>query len=45
MTIRDTRAWADEAGEQLVTDRGLRQGRGGLDPAKEAELLEAWRER
>ena len=30
-----------EAGEQLVTDRGLRQGRAGLDPAKEAELLEA----
>ena len=45
VTIRDTRAWADEAGEQLVTDRGLRQGRAGLDPAREAELLEAWRAR
>jgi len=45
VTVRDTRAWADEAGEQLVTDRGLRQGRAGLDPAKEAELLEAWRAR
>ncbi|HUK95062.1 MAG TPA: NAD-dependent epimerase/dehydratase family protein [Gaiellaceae bacterium] len=42
-TVRDTLAWAQEAGEQLVTDRGLRQGRAGLDPAKEAELLAAWR--
>lgn len=42
-TIRDTVAWAHQEGEQLVTDRGLRQGRAGLDPAKEAELLEAWK--
>ena len=43
VTVRDTLSWAQEAGEQLVTDRGLRQGRAGLDPAKEAELLAAWR--
>ena len=43
VTVGDTLAWAREAGEQLVTDRGLRQGRAGLDPAREAELLEAWR--
>ncbi|HYA09901.1 MAG TPA: hypothetical protein VEG24_09915 [Gaiellaceae bacterium] len=41
-TARDTLAWAQEAGEQLVTDRGLRQGRAGLDPAREAELLRSW---
>jgi nucleoside-diphosphate-sugar epimerase len=44
-TARDTLAWAKESGEQLVTDRGERAGRAGLDPAREAELLAAWRER
>jgi len=43
VTVRDTLSWAQQAGEQLVTDRGLRQGRAGLDPAKEAELLTACR--
>lgn len=43
-TVRDTLSWAQGAGEQLVTDRGLRQGRAGLDPARETELLDAWRE-
>jgi 2'-hydroxyisoflavone reductase len=43
-TARDTLAWAQEAGEQLVNDRGNRQARAGLDPAREAELLAAWRE-
>jgi 2'-hydroxyisoflavone reductase len=43
VTARDTLAWAQDAGEQLVTDRGLRQGRAGLDPTREAELLEAWK--
>jgi 2'-hydroxyisoflavone reductase len=41
-TARDTLAWAQDAGEQLVTDRGLRQGRAGLDPARESELHRAW---
>jgi 2'-hydroxyisoflavone reductase len=41
-TARDTLAWAQEAGEQLITDRGLRQGRAGLDQAREAELLALW---
>jgi 2'-hydroxyisoflavone reductase len=45
VTARDTLAWATAEGEQLVTDRGLRQGRAGLDPAKEAELLAAWHAR
>jgi 2'-hydroxyisoflavone reductase len=44
-TARDTLTWAQEAGEQLVNDRGNRQGRAGLDPAREAELLAAWRAR
>jgi 2'-hydroxyisoflavone reductase len=41
-TVRDTLAWAREAGEHLVTNRPLRQGGAGLDPAREAELLQAW---
>jgi 2'-hydroxyisoflavone reductase len=39
-TARDTLAWARESGEQLVTSTPW--GSAGLDPAKEAELLEAW---
>jgi 2'-hydroxyisoflavone reductase len=44
-TASDTLAWAQEADEQLVTDRGERAGRAGLDPAREAELLAASHER
>jgi 2'-hydroxyisoflavone reductase len=42
-TARDTFAWAQETGASLVTENAY--GSAGLDPAKEAELLEAWRER
>jgi 2'-hydroxyisoflavone reductase len=42
-TARDTLAWAQETGAPLVTENPY--GSAGLDPAKEAELLEAWRER
>jgi len=40
-TVADTLAWARQAGAPLVTpgDRGS----AGMDPAREAELLEAWR--
>jgi 2'-hydroxyisoflavone reductase len=39
-TVADTLAWARQAGVPLVTpsDRGAT----GMDPAREAELLEAW---
>jgi 2'-hydroxyisoflavone reductase len=39
-TTRDTLAWAREAGAQLVTQTSY--GQAGLDPAREAELLQAW---
>ncbi len=39
-TARDTLAWARETGAQLVTSTPY--GNTGLDPAKEAELLDAW---
>jgi 2'-hydroxyisoflavone reductase len=42
-TARDTLAWAREAGAELVTETPY--GTAGLDPAREAELLEAWRRR
>ena len=40
-TARDTLAWARESGAELVTNTDY--GSAGLDPAREAELLEAWR--
>jgi len=40
-TVRDTLAWARETGAELVTEN--QYGTAGLDPAREAELLEAWR--
>jgi 2'-hydroxyisoflavone reductase len=40
-TAHDTLAWARATGAQLVTDTPY--GAAGLDSAKEAELLEAWR--
>ena len=40
-TARDTLAWARESGAQLVTE--TQYGTAGLDSAREAELLEAWR--
>jgi len=42
-TARDTFAWAQETGAPLVTENPY--GSAGLDPAREAELLEAWRDR
>jgi 2'-hydroxyisoflavone reductase len=39
-TARETLAWARESGAQLVTEN--QYGTAGLDPAREAELLEAW---
>ena len=42
-TVRDTLAWAREVGAGLVTETPY--GTAGLDPAREAELLEAWRRR
>jgi 2'-hydroxyisoflavone reductase len=39
-TARDTLAWAREKGAQLVTETPY--GTAGLDPAREAELLQAW---
>jgi 2'-hydroxyisoflavone reductase len=42
-TARDTLAWAQETGATLVTDPpDARYGSAGLDPAREAELLDAW---
>jgi 2'-hydroxyisoflavone reductase len=40
-TARDTLAWARETGAELVTK--TEYGSAGLDPSREAELLEAWR--
>jgi len=40
-TARDTLAWARESGQALVTETPY--GSAGLDPARERELLEAWR--
>ena len=40
-TARDTLAWAHETGAELVTEN--QYGTAGLDPAREAELLQAWR--
>ena len=42
-TARDTLAWARADGAELVTVTPY--GTAGLDPAREAELLEAWRRR
>lgn len=42
-TARDTLAWAREVGAELVTETPY--GTAGLDPAREGELLEAWRSR
>ena len=42
-TARDTLEWARESGAQLVTETPY--GTAGLDAAREAELLEAWRSR
>ena len=42
-TARDTLAWARATGAQLVTSTPY--GAAGLDPAKEAKVLEAWRAR
>lgn len=40
-TATDTLIWGQETGAQLVTE--TQYGTAGLDPAREAELLEAWR--
>jgi 2'-hydroxyisoflavone reductase len=42
-TARDTLDWARESGAGLVTEAPY--GSAGLDPAKEVQLLEAWRAR
>jgi 2'-hydroxyisoflavone reductase len=42
-TARDTLAWAQATGVELVTE--TQYGTAGLDPSREAELLEAWRSR
>jgi 2'-hydroxyisoflavone reductase len=42
-TVRDTLAWARQAGAGLVTPGQV--GTAGLDPQREAELLEAWSRR
>ncbi len=42
-TVRDTLAWARQAGAGLVTPGQV--GSAGLDPQREAELLEAWSRR
>jgi 2'-hydroxyisoflavone reductase len=39
-TARDTLAWAKATGAELVTETPY--GTAGLDPAREAELLQAW---
>ena len=39
-TVRDTLAWATEAGSDLVTPGPT--GEAGMTPEREAELLEAW---
>jgi hypothetical protein len=40
-TVRDTLAWAQSEGAGLVTETPY--GTAGLDAAREAELLDAWR--
>lgn len=42
-TVRDTLSWARQAGVPLVTPGEL--GPAGMDPRREAELLDAWRRR
>jgi 2'-hydroxyisoflavone reductase len=42
-TVRDTLAWARQSGAGLVTPGQI--GSAGLDPQREAELLEAWSRR
>jgi len=42
-TVRDTLAWARQTGAGLVTPGQI--GSAGLDPQREAELLEAWSRR
>ncbi len=42
-TVRDTLAWARQAGAALVTPGQV--GAAGLDPQREAELLDAWSRR
>ena len=42
-TVRDTLAWARQAGAGLVTPGQI--GSAGMDPLREAELLEAWSRR
>ena len=42
-TVRDTLSWARQAGAGLVTPGQV--GAAGLDPQREAELLEAWSRR
>jgi 2'-hydroxyisoflavone reductase len=42
-TVRDTLAWARQSGAGLVTPGQV--GSAGLDPQREAELLEAWSRR
>ena len=39
-TVRDTLAWAQASGGGLVTTGAM--GDAGLQPEREAELLEAW---
>jgi 2'-hydroxyisoflavone reductase len=43
-TVADTLEWARATGARRVTD-GHRMGVAGMEPAREAELLTAWRER
>jgi len=42
-TVADTLAWARQTGAPLVTPGG--RGSAGMDPSREAELLEAWSRR
>jgi 2'-hydroxyisoflavone reductase len=42
-TVRDTLAWARQTGASLVTPGQI--GSAGMDPQREAELLEAWSRR
>ena len=40
-TVRDTLAWARQTGASLITPSHV--GSAGMDPAREVELLDAWR--
>jgi 2'-hydroxyisoflavone reductase len=42
-TVADTLAWARQAGIPLLTPSA--HGSAGMDPAREADLLEAWSRR